>query len=181
MKYYPTAILLSVLLSTSVFTAAATSDQNVSPNRIQSLAQSNITVLDSNSPIQKVSTSKRIKRKHLKKFIDQFSLLYEEGDLKNFMQLFASNAETNDASDSFSIEKNYTKLFKSTEMRVIDLQGLNWNISRKSAKGKGDFLVTVLHQGGEKMKRYSGKISLEIKNNHGSLQLTKFFHAYSEE
>ena len=130
-------------------------------------------------PTQKLSQPQfELTLPKMQDFITEFSLAYEEGDLGAFMTYFADNAATNDASNKAAIEQEYKNLFGSTEMRVIDLEGLNWKIKRKKAVGKGNFEVTVLGLGGGKMKSFTGVIKLELVNIADEIKIVGMFHAY---
>ena len=123
----------------------------------------------------------KITNTELKQFITRFTLAYEEGNLKEYMKYFAVDAKTNDAPNRNAIATDYASLFDSTEMRVIDLQGLQWQVKDKTATGKGDFLVTVLRKGGEAMRNFAGSIKLEVEKVGGQLKLKGMYHAYGSD
>ena len=122
--------------------------------------------------------SKGITQKRLSKFVTDFSLAYEEGNLDAFMTFFSENSSTNDARTKVAIREDYKKFFGDTEMRVIDLENLNWKIKKQKAVGKGGFVVTVLGAGGGKMKNFTGLIKLEVVEVNNKLKLKGMFHAY---
>ncbi|MDH5257087.1 MAG: DnaJ domain-containing protein, partial [Gammaproteobacteria bacterium] len=134
---------------------------------------------------EKTETAKKSENKttpitqnRLSDFVTDFSLAYEEGNLDAFMTFFTDDASTNEAVNKLAIRKDYEGLFGSTEMRVIDLEKLNWKIKKQKAVGKGGFVLTVLGKGGGKVKNFSGLIKLEVVNVNNLLKIKGMFHAY---
>ncbi len=130
-------------------------------------------------PAQAKATN--ITEKRLTDFITRFSLSYEEGNLDEFMVFFSPSAATNDALDKTAIRADYKALFAGTEMRVIDLDNLNWKIEKQKAVGKGEFAITVLGAGAGQMKAFTGLVKLEIVEINRELKLEGMFHAYGEK
>jgi len=126
-------------------------------------------------PIAKIANTE------LKSFVTDFSIAYEEGDLNGLMRFFAKNAVVNDSQSKQAIKADYESLFSSTDMRVIDLHGLSWDIRKQTAVGQGEFLITVLRKGSETMKNFSGTIKLEVKKTNGKLMLVGMKHTYGLE
>ena len=132
-------------------------------------------------PEKTAAKSQVISKKRLKNFITDFSLAYEEGNLDAFMTYFAADASTNDAANKAGIRKEYQALYDSTEMRVIDLDNVQWKIKKRKAIGKGDFTITVLGAGGGEMKSFSGLIKLEVVPVGKELKIKGMYHAYESE
>ena len=120
-------------------------------------------------------------RRRVNNFISEFTLSYEEGDIKQFMKLFTKDAATNDGTGADLIEQDYSALFDSTEMRVIDLKGLSWELAEDNATGKGAFIVTVLRKGGDSMRKFSGNIRLQVVRENGRLKLKGMYHSYGDD
>ncbi len=116
----------------------------------------------------------------LNNFIPFFTLSYEEGNIDQFIKLFTPDAATNDAKGREFIRKDYEALFDSTEMRVIDLQGLVWNIKDNKASGNGAFVVTVLRKGGDTMRKFTGSIKLDVVKQQDNLKISGMYHTYSK-
>ena len=132
-------------------------------------------------PKKSAVKSQVISKERVKNFITDFSLAYEEGNLDAFMTYFAADASTNDAANKAGIRKEYQALYDSTEMRVIDLDNVQWKIKKHKAIGKGDFTVTVLGTGGGEMKSFSGLIKLEVVSVGKELKIKGMYHAYESE
>lgn len=129
----------------------------------------------------KTTTVKQISDKALTRLISDFSLAYEEGELDEFMALFSKDALTNNDEKWDSIYRDYESLFNTTEMRVIDLQGVRWEKTGTTATGDGDFVVTVLRHGGENVRKFAGKIILEVRQDNNKLLIKGMYHAYEED
>jgi len=117
----------------------------------------------------------------LNNFVSAFTLSYEEGKIDPFIELFATNAATNDGVGRDLIRQDYEALFDSTEMRVIDLQGLKWDINGENASANGDFVVTVLRKGGDSMRKFEGNIKLDVIKISDKLKIKGMYHSYGEE
>ena len=127
-------------------------------------------------PAQPVST---ISPTELNSFMQSFALSYEEGKLDKFMTLFAKNAVTNDQSEKAGIRKDYEGLFNATEMRVIEVTNLNWKTKGLLARGKGDFVVTILVKKSKNMRRITGQMSFGVIKDEGRLLFSEMLHTYS--
>ena len=121
----------------------------------------------------------KISNTELKSFITDFSLAYEEGNLNDLMRFFAKDAVVNDTKSKKAIKADYASLFSSTDMRVIDLHALSWDIKNQKAIGQGEFLITVLKKDAETMKNFSGTIRLEVTKSNGKVLLAGMKHTYS--
>ena len=126
-------------------------------------------------------TLSKISNTELKSFVTDFSLAYEEGNLNHLMRFFTKGAVVNDSKSKKAIKADYASLFSSTDMRVIDLHGLSWDIKNQKAIGQGEFLITVLKKGAETMENFSGTIRLEVTKSNGEVLLAGMKHTYSLE
>ncbi len=132
-------------------------------------------------PTTSTVASDKIKDLELGNFISGFTLSYEEGEIEKFIQLFTIDAATNDAKGREFIEKDYDALFESTEMRVIDLQGLEWDINGSAASGEGAFVVTVLRKGGDTVRKFTGNIKLDVIKQNNALKISGMYHSYGDD
>jgi len=119
--------------------------------------------------------------KELSNLISDFSLIYEEGELDSFMSLFSKDALTNNDENWDSIRKDYKSLFNTTEMRVIELRNMRWNKKDEKAKGKGDFVVTVLRTGGDNVRKFTGTITLDVEKENDKLLIKGMYHSYGDD
>ncbi|MDH5216609.1 MAG: AAA family ATPase, partial [Gammaproteobacteria bacterium] len=124
-------------------------------------------------------TVKVISKTELNGFMQSFALSYEEGELEKFMTLFANNAVTNDQTEKSGIRKDYEALFNATEMRVIEVTNLNWKTKDMLARGKGDFVVTILMKNNKNMRRITGQMSFGVVKENGRLLFSEMLHTYS--
>ncbi len=137
----------------------------------------------STAPVSVVNSEavNKISYTELKSFVTDFSIAYEEGNLNDLMRFFTKNAVVNNTKSKKAIKADYASLFSSTDMRVIDLHGVSWEIKNQKAIGQGEFLITVLKKGAETMKNFSGTIKLEVTKSKGKVRLAGMKHTYSLE
>ncbi|HFE37240.1 MAG TPA: hypothetical protein ENK06_02315, partial [Gammaproteobacteria bacterium] len=122
-----------------------------------------------------------ISDKALVSLTERFSQLYEEGKLDKFMSLFSKDVLANNDENWDNIRKDYKSLFRSTEMRVIELNSMRWDKKTDTASGRANFVVTVLRQGGDEIRKFEGKIRLKVKKVDGKLLIYGMYHTYGED
>ena len=120
----------------------------------------------------------KISNTELAALITDFSIAYEEGDLSRLMGFFAGDAVVNGAVSKEAIRADYVSLFSTTDMRVIDLHGLSWDIQKQKAVGEGEFLITLLGKGTETMESLSGRIKVEVVKGNGQLKVVSIKHQH---
>ncbi len=113
--------------------------------------------------------------------VDHFSLVYELGELDEFMALFSKDALSNDDKGWDGIREDYKSLFRSTFSRTIKLQSMRWTKTEQIAVGKGDFVVTVLRRQGDEPRTFNGQIELKVSQTESGLLIKGMYHSYGED
>ena len=112
----------------------------------------------------------------LDQILNQFTLYYNEGDIRHLMALFASNASTNDRQSKLGIKQDYNELFQNTESRRLKIKGMQWNLGKGKAEGQASFEVAVKQKNSLDTNLYRGSIKIiAIKESHG-VYITHLIH-----
>ncbi len=119
-----------------------------------------------------------ISEAELERFIKRLVAAYELGDLNLFTNLFAEQARTNDFTGRAAIREDYAVLFDATIYRSFELKNLRWQRQGDRAKGRGDFLVTVIRAEEGATESFTGLLDIEVKKIDGRLQVVNFHHTY---
>ncbi|MEK6750129.1 MAG: XrtA/PEP-CTERM system-associated ATPase [Pseudomonadota bacterium] len=109
--------------------------------------------------------------------VKKLTSYYERGNIDNFATLFDVNVKTEDGSGVAGIRSDYQQLFKDTRRRTLDILNLRWQFSGPTAKGNGDFRVTIVkNEGNEQV--VSGKISLQVAKMGEQAYITGMDYKY---
>jgi len=114
----------------------------------------------------------------VEQLVDEFRAAYENGDLRSFISLFATEARTNDRRGVDQISADYRSLFESTSFRRFDLNDMRWNRSIGQVEGRGRFLVRVVRDDNSKLKTFEGDLQVSLRIQDGELKITRFDYSY---
>ncbi|NOZ53732.1 MAG: AAA family ATPase [Gammaproteobacteria bacterium] len=112
----------------------------------------------------------------LKNLLADFVQYYEAGNVDKLMQLFASNARTNDRSNLAGIRKDHVDLFQSSAVRQMFFKNTRWKITGKFARGKGGFEVMIQNKGEENFNSVSGSFIIKVEKTPTGVLITEFIH-----
>lgn len=101
---------------------------------------------------------------------------YQQGDLAAFVGLFSASASTSDEATRYEIEREYRSLFSSTQMRSLQVSGLNWRTDRSGARGEGFMVLQLWRTGGSNVERYEGRFSVDITHEKRQLLIAGLFY-----
>ncbi|MFL6648120.1 MAG: response regulator [Sulfurifustaceae bacterium] len=118
----------------------------------------------------------KISRDELSAFLRRFAAVYETGDAEQFVGLFADNARTNDRIGRKGIRDDYETLFRSTDMRRMNLGQMSWEIDGNQAYGWGDFDVTVRRATDRETYAYSGSMTFVLEKMDGRIRIVRLYH-----
>lgn len=110
----------------------------------------------------------------LNALMQRFRQAYEQGNIDQFMSIFAADAQTNDQANVAGIRQDYTSLFKNTAQRSLQLQTIKWNVDDEGkARGEAKFRVAIKNQPNQQAADvYSGTLWIEVENRDGQILLT---------
>mgnify|MGYP000630775865 CR=1 FL=1 len=103
---------------------------------------------------------------------------YEAGDINNFMNLFAKDAQTNDRATVQGIREDYAGLFDNSRTRKISFSKLGWKWDGETARGEARYDVDVQPIGQDKIDHYQGQLWIQVERRDKKLRITHF--AFSE-
>ncbi|WP_455218611.1 hypothetical protein, partial [Kaarinaea lacus] len=113
----------------------------------------------------------------LKALLSSFTEFYENGDIDRLMNLFASNAQTNDQNTLAGIRQDHLDLFNVTQARQMFLKDMKWQTRGNISIGKGNFEVLVQNQGQASFATVAGTVTVEAtRTPNGGVKISKFFH-----
>lgn len=118
----------------------------------------------------------RISRDELSTLLSRFASVYEAGDLEQFMSLFAENARTNDRNGRGGIREDYEALFRTTDLRQMNLGEISWEVEGNQAQGWGEFDVSVRRRGEQKPYVYTGSLTFVVEKVDGRLRIVRLYH-----
>ncbi|HEY8554977.1 MAG TPA: response regulator [Burkholderiales bacterium] len=118
----------------------------------------------------------RISRDELSSLLARFASVYGSGDLEQFMALFAPNARTNDRTDPAGIRRDYESLFRTTDLREMQLGEISWEVDGNQAQGWGEFNVSVRRRGDSEIFRYAGSLTMVVEKIDGRLRIVRLYH-----
>jgi len=101
---------------------------------------------------------------------------YQQGDLAAFIGLFSASASTSDEATRHEIEREYRSLFSSTQMRSLQVSGLNWRSDPGGARGEGFMVLQLWRTGGSNVERYEGRFSVDITHEQRQLMIAGLFY-----
>jgi len=99
---------------------------------------------------------------------------YEAGDIDAFMDLFSSDASSNDRATVAGIRKDYQGLFESTVARRMELQNLRWNLEDGMARGESDYVVEVQAEKHGGVDVYRGTLWVQVEPRNGLARIVHF-------
>lgn len=116
----------------------------------------------------------RLTEDDLNPLMTAFVTYYEAGDIGGFMDLFSSDASTNDRSTIQGIRKDYEGLFEDTFKRRMKLQNLTWILDGNIARGESNYSVSVQPEEGVNEVFYQGTLWVQIEPRNGLARITHF-------
>lgn len=99
---------------------------------------------------------------------------YEAGDIDAFMDLFASDASSNDRATVAGIRKDYQGLFDNTVARRMELQNLRWMLEDGTARGESDYVVEVQAEKHGPVDVYRGTLWVQVEPRNGLARIVHF-------
>ncbi|MCF6363602.1 MAG: XrtA-associated ATPase [Gammaproteobacteria bacterium] len=102
---------------------------------------------------------------------------YEAGDINAFMDLFSSDASSDDRSTATGIRKDYQGLFDSTVARRMELQNLHWILEDGFARGESDYVVEVQTDKHGAVDVYRGTLWVRVEPRKGLARIVHFAFA----
>ncbi len=99
---------------------------------------------------------------------------YEAGDIDAFMDLFSSDASSNDRATVAGIRKDYQGLFENTVARRMELQNLRWILEDGMARGESDYVVEVQAEKHGGVDVYRGTLWVQVEPRNGLARIVHF-------
>ncbi|MDH5693852.1 MAG: XrtA-associated ATPase [Gammaproteobacteria bacterium] len=121
-----------------------------------------------------------ISRHDIDGLVNRLLFVYEGGDLEQLMGLFSESAVSNDSAKKGDIRRDYASLFRTTDMRVLELPNLSWDIRDRKAVGVGKFTVTVLKKGGLETRSFRGTMEIGLQKEGSQLLINRFMYRYDQ-
>lgn len=112
----------------------------------------------------------------LASLLKRLVFVYEAGDIEQFMNLFAPNARTNDRGNRSGIREDYENLFRTTDLRLMKVSYVSWEVENNRAQGWGNFEVTVRRAGEREPHDYQGSITLYVEKIDGRPRIVRLYH-----
>lgn len=106
----------------------------------------------------------------------KFARTYEEGNLDQFIQLFAENVRTEDQTSLEGVRNDYRDLFQKTVSRQILLGNVRWDITGRVAQGVGPFEVRIRGRGDDRPRSFKGTITFHVEKKENDVLITALFH-----
>ena len=123
----------------------------------------------------KPKAASTITKSQLTSLVNNFVASYEAGNVDKVMDLFASDARTNNRTNAKEIQSDYVELFKSTTARKMTISALNWNIENDYARGSGDYRAQINPVGTQGSQTFSGNITIQVQQDPAGLKISRFY------
>lgn len=121
--------------------------------------------------------SARLSREELTTLLQRFVSVYEAGDIEQFMALLADNVQTNDRITRQAVREDYDRLFRTTDLRQMRVDSMNWDVEGEQAHGWGEFEVEVRRQGDASVYHYEGSLTLLVRKADGRPRIERLYHS----
>lgn len=119
----------------------------------------------------------RLSREELASLLQRFVSVYEAGDIEQFMALLADNVQTNDRITRQAVRDDYARLFRTTDLRQMRIETMNWDVEDDQAHGWGEFEVRVRRQGDATVHHYQGSITVQVRKAGGRPRIERLYHS----
>jgi hypothetical protein len=93
--------------------------------------------------------------------LERFMATYERGDTPGFMALFDEVAIGN-AGGKLQIRRDHETLFRSTDLRHIDIENMAWAQEGDWLRGEGRYRTTLMRKGELQLQTETGLIRIEL-------------------
>ncbi len=90
------------------------------------------------------------------------------------MDLFSSDASSNDRATVAGIRKDYQGLFENTVARRMELQNLHWILEDGMARGESDYVVEVQAEKHGGVDVYRGTLWVQVEPRNGLARIVHF-------
>lgn len=117
-----------------------------------------------------------ISQPELTTLIKRFEFVYEAGDIEQFLRLFDEDVRTNERFSKAGLREDYEELFKTTEMRVMSLKNVTWELHGTKADGWGNFEVKVRRAGDPDVREYKGSLTFNVEKIDGRIRIKRLYH-----
>ncbi len=107
----------------------------------------------------------------------RFSRYYEEGNLGQFIQLFADDVRTEDQTSVEGVRNDYRELFQKTQSRQIMLGDIRWDTVGNGAQGSGPFEVRIRGSVDAVPRSLKGTITFQVEKRDNNVLITGLFHS----
>lgn len=89
--------------------------------------------------------------------LGRFLEAYEKGDVRTCMSLLDEGMRAKQ-----DLRREYDTLFRSTDLRHIKVQNMNWSREGDSIRGEGQYRLTMMRKGETLLKSQSGQFRVEL-------------------
>lgn len=117
----------------------------------------------------------------LYRLINQYTDAYEEGNMKEILSLFSTNAKTDTQDSKAGLQKEFTGLFKNTSDRQIFIRNINWSIKDSIAKGIGDIQILTISNNSNNIATMNGKLHITATKKNNKLNITQLYKIDNDE
>ena len=115
---------------------------------------------------------------NLERLKTAYESAYNRGDQKALAELFERDIQSNERRGLEAVLASYQQLFDITMMREIVIEKLDWSIDKDTARGRGEFQVSVQQRGSTFLSQHRGKIELNVNERASKLLIAKIEYNY---
>lgn len=153
-------------------------DPDLFPIETKSLAEK---VLIEKALTEKAATKKidePLTIANLEKLKTVYESAYNNGDKQALAELFEQDIQSNERRGLEAVLASYQQLFDITMSREIVIEKLDWSFDKGTARGRGDFKVSVRQRGSTFLSEHRGKIELNVNESASKLLIVKIEYNY---
>ena len=142
--------------------------------QISRLYFSDVTTVEGSAPATAQTATAVLSEENLNPLMRALVTYYEAGDIDAFMDLFSSDASSNDRPTVAGIRKDYQGLFEDTVARRMELKNLHWKVADGVARGESDYVVEVQARKRGGVDVYRGTLWVQVEPRNGLARITHF-------
>jgi curved DNA-binding protein CbpA len=104
--------------------------------------------------------------------LSRFLAAYERGDMQACMSLLDEELRA-DTGGKSELRREYDALFRSTDLRHIDILSMNWSRDGEFIRGEGRYRATVMRKGETLLRTQDGLVRVEMVRRGGTALISE--------
>jgi hypothetical protein len=108
--------------------------------------------------------------------VTNFIMSYNQGDIESFVQLMDDNVKTDTFKGKDKLRETYSKIFKITQVRELEIVNMDWKRSGNVLTGSSSYIANVKMNSDADIKITNGMLKLEVSKINGQTRIIGFYY-----